>query len=660
MSIDAQPRTSSIRILPEDVANKIAAGEVVERPASVVKELVENSLDAGATQVTVHLVAAGQRLVQVTDNGCGMSEQDALLSVERHATSKLRTAEDLEDVTTLGFRGEALASIAAVSRFTLITRRAQDTLGTKVQVDGGVLRSVEQVGAPVGTQVNVSRLYFNTPARAKFLKGFATELGHCIDAVQNYAMSYLGVGFHLCHNDRTLLQVPPTASLRDRIGIILGLPTAREMVEVEAEDGGMRLRGLVGTPNLTRSSRSHQWFFVNRRPVVNRVLRFALEDAYRSLVMVNRYPVAVLQLEIHPRRVDVNIHPTKREVRFRDERAVRDFIRDAIRAHLENVGRSYPTVVSPSPGRSESPQDGEISRTTSSVGTEEPAKTEASAPSAAPATTACASAPSPTDTGSLGDAHPLDATPVPTPQRDQDAEPTVSPPPLALHGEPTRSAPAAQPTLPGIESPSPRISLSPMYERLEDVRESPMQVFDTYLLVPMEDRILIIDQHALHERLNYDRLVAELADSQYEAQQFVMPIVLEVPPNLAPILEKHLSLFSKLGVELEPFGPNVFQVVAACHLYDEKKVADIIFAVLDELAQGNLFDRGNFMAELLRIASRACKASIRAGDTLTPQERRALLEGFRRLRPPYTCPHGRPIIVEVTQREVEKVFRRIP
>ena len=324
----------NIRVLPDDVANKIAAGEVVERPASVVKELVENALDARATRITVRIVAAGRTLVEVIDNGHGMSEQNALLSIERHATSKIRSAQDLDGVHTLGFRGEALASIASVSRFTLTTRRAKDESATQIHVDGGILRDVQHTGAAVGTRVTVNRLYFNTPVRAKFLKGITTELGHCIDVVQRHALCHEGVAFQMLHNDRMLLDIPEKASLRDRIALIWGLGFMRDMTEIDGEANGFHIRGLVGTPTLSRATRSHQFFFINARPVLNRSLQYGLEDAFRGLLTVGRYPVGVLLLETNPRFVDVNIHPTKREVRFRDERAARDAVRDVVREAL--------------------------------------------------------------------------------------------------------------------------------------------------------------------------------------------------------------------------------------------------------------------------------------------------------------------------------------
>ncbi len=620
--MNSETNISPIRVLPDDVVNKIAAGEVVERPASVVKELLENSLDAGSTRVIVRVVAAGRRLIEVLDNGHGMSEQNALLAIERHATSKIRKAADLESVKTLGFRGEALASIASVSKFELLTRRAKDTSATRIRIDGGVLRDVAQAGAPPGTRVTVNRLYFNAPVRAKFLKGIATELSHCIDVVQRHALAREGVGFQFFHNDKMLLDIPEHASLRERAALIWGLNFIHDMREVKGEQAGFKLHGIIGLPSLTRSARSHQFFFMNTRPVVNRALQYGFEDAFRELVTVGRHPVGVILLETHPRFVDVNIHPTKREIRFRDERAARDAVRDIIRGCLHDLApkERRPAVSLPEP----------------------PAQTDFIAPE-----------------------------PPPPQEMPQD---TPHAPIRSVTPAPVKAVPASIPSKPAEtprtkvvasllrkEEPPETLELVPeaSYERVGGLADAPLQIFDSYLVVPDEERLLIIDQHALHERLNYDSLSAELQDNSYESQRLAVPLVIEVAPSQVRLMETNLELFAKLGIEIEPFGGNTFQVTAICHLYEEARVADAIYHILDELGQGDLFDRDNLLTDLLRSATTACKSSIRAGERLTPQERTALLEGFRRLNPPYTCPHGRPIIIEITQHQMEKSFRRI-
>ncbi len=593
-------RPAPIRILPEEVANKIAAGEVVERPASVVKELVENALDADATRIVVRLVAAGRRTIGVVDNGHGMSEQDALLAVERHATSKIRTADDLNNVSSFGFRGEALPSIAAVSRFELVTRREKDPVATRVRIEGGILRDVSQVAAPAGTRVVVNRLYFNTPVRAKFLKGIATELGQCIECSQRLALAFLEVGFQVIHNDKTLLDIPENAGLRERIALIWGLSFLGELLELDKERTGMRFHGFIGAPTLTRSSRSHQLFFLNRRPVVNRSLQYGFEEGYHQLLTVGRRPVGIVMVEAPPWLVDVNIHPAKREVRFQDEQAARAAMREVVRERLAQIrAEERPKFFRVPAGPDQEPKA---------------PPSPVSLPAAAPVTSRAIS-------------------PLPGVQTE------------------FTSAPRVEPEAPQVEP-------EPVYHHVEGVGEAPIQVFGTYLLVPEEERLLIIDQHALHERLTYDSLRAELADRDYEAQRLLVPLVVDVPASYARVLESNLGLFAQLGMELEPFGGNTFQVTAICHLYEESKIPDALFRILEHLAQGDFFAKEQVLEDLLRLTVEACRGSIRAGDPLTPEERRGLLEGFRRLRPPYTCPHGRPILTELTQVQMEKSFRR--
>ncbi len=613
----------AVRVLPENVANKIAAGEVVERPASVVKELLENALDARATRVQVRLVAAGRRTIEVIDNGHGMSEQDALLAIERHATSKIRKAEDLDNILTLGFRGEALASIAAVSRFEMVTRRERDESGTRVRVEGGILRDVDHVATPVGTRVSVNRLYFNTPVRAKFLKGITTELSLCIDIVQRHALAEVGVGFHLLHNDKTLLDIPERATLRERVALIWGLNFLNDLIDLDEEQAGLRFRGLVGTPALTRSQRSHQFFFLNRRPIVNRSLQYGLEDGYRGLLTIGRYPVGIVMVETHPRFVDVNIHPAKREVRFREERAVREAIRDVVRRRMERIQAGRETLLAPV----------------------REAAVRVETPVVSPA---------------------FERTPVPFRPEPEGVEtleqPVAVPPvfveatnPLEAYSEPVQTEFTGSGQ---VSHPLDRVAPTAVYRPIGHMDDAPMLLFDTYLLVPEEDRLLIIDQHALHERLTYDSIRADLLDHDYQAQQLIVPILVELPPSHARLLETNLPVFSRIGIEIEPFGGTTFQVTAICHLYQESKIADAVFRVLDQLAQGDLFSREDFISDALRLTVEACRGSVKAGDRLSPQERKELLEGFRRMRPPYTCPHGRPIITELTQIQMEKSFRR--
>ncbi len=638
-----------VRILADDVSNKIAAGEVVERPGSVVKELVENALDAQATRITVRVVGAGRRLIEVADNGTGMGEQDAMLAIERHATSKIRKAEDLDNITTLGFRGEALASIASVSRFELVTRRERDESATRIQIDGGVLREVSQVGAPVGTRITVNRLYFNTPVRAKFLKGVTTELSHCIDTVQRHALANPGVGFQFLHNEKLIMDIPEMAALRERAALIWGLNFVQDMTPLSGEYGGLKLDGLIGTPALTRSSRSHQFFFMNARPVVNRSIQFGFEEAYRGLLTVGRRPVGIVMLSTHPRFVDVNIHPAKREIRFRDERAAREAVRVIVRQSMDALSAGGAAVE-----ESEPLQEEYVTQET--LPQEEPVETKAVEPVALEQ---AVGAPDPKNVIDAATAFDTGAQPEPTEKaasKDSSSEAAAS-----VAAESPMDKGRKQDLVHQTEftvSNMGTVEPGAVFQPVDDLAGVPIQVFDTYLIVPQEDRLLIIDQHALHERLNYDSLVEDLSDSEYAAQQLAVPILVDVPPAHSRLIESNIELFAKLGIEIEPFGGGTFQVTGICHIYDESLITDAIYQILDQLAQGDLFDREDFMADFLRLATEACKASVKAGDRLSTEEKRRLLEGFHRMRPPYTCPHGRPIITELTLHQMEKSFRR--
>ena len=619
--MNARRDIRAVRVLPEDVANKIAAGEVVERPGSVVKELVENALDAGATRIIVRLVAAGRRTIEIIDNGQGMSEQDALLAIERHATSKIRKADDIDNVTTMGFRGEALPSIASVSRFELVSRRREDEHATRIRIEGGVLRDVSQTSAPPGTRVTVNRLYFNTPVREKFLKGITTELSQSIDIVQRHALAAPGVAFQFLHNEKLLFDIPENTSLLDRIALIWGLGFVDDLVELEGKGAGLTFSGFLGTPSLTRSARSHQFFFLNGRPVMNRSLQYGFEEGYRGLLTVGRRPVGILMVTAPPRLVDVNIHPAKREIRFRDEQAARQALRDTVRTTLAQLKQSD-AQASPRPAQTDASNE---------------APFETSVESRKPDSETI----SPERQTGQGDDKPVPVS----------AQPALDP------------LPPAQTEFAGIQSVAHRESdtdIEPraFYATIGHAGAVPIQIFDTYLLVPEEDRLLIIDQHALHERLTFDNLLTDLQDSDYQAQQLVVPILIDVPPAYVKLLQQHQELFSNLGIEIEPFGGNAFQVTALCHLYEDARIPDVVHRVLDTLAQGDLFNREEIVSDLLRLTVEACRSSVKAGDRLSPEERRELLEGFRRLRPPYTCPHGRPIITELTQMQMEKSFRR--
>lgn len=560
-----------VRVLPEEVARRIAAGEVVERPASCVKELVENSLDAGARRVTVEIVDGGARLIRVADDGCGMSREDALTALERHATSKISSVEDLSCIRTLGFRGEALPSIAAVSRFVLVTRRPEDLVGTRVTVEGGPPR-LEEVGCPPGTSVVAADIFYNLPARRKFLRSAATEAGRTSEVVTVFALANPGVAFGLSHNGRRVIDCPAAASLEERVAALFGSDVAERLLPVEAEEEGVRVWGLASRVDLTRATRSMQRFFVNGRPVQDRVISHAVFSAYENRIPPRRHPVVVLFVELDPSGVDVNIHPSKLEVRFRDERAVHRAVRHALLSALSGP------------------------------------RAHADLPAEA--------LEAPVSLSSLGADAPL--------------IPKVG---AFLQGEQTSLAP------PGPERT--RVSVLG-------------QVDDTYIVARDEGGLLIIDQHALHERMLFDELTAAAREGAPQVQQLIIPAQVELPPEQVPLLLQALPQLARLGLEVEEFGGNAFVVRSVPACAGDAEPAVLLSEVLERLAEG-----GGEGTALLSLAAEglACAAAVKAGQPLSFEEMEALVSGLTD-ELVASCPHGRPAVVRLSSEELARRFGR--
>ncbi|RJP68201.1 MAG: DNA mismatch repair endonuclease MutL [Candidatus Abyssobacteria bacterium SURF_17] len=605
----------TINILTEDTANKIAAGEVIERPSSVVKELVENAIDAGARKLSLELEAGGKRLARVSDDGCGMSYEDALLCLERHATSKISNASDLDAIATFGFRGEAIPSIAAVSEMEIITRARDRLSGTRVVVEGGVIRDVSETGAPVGTQMTVRRLFFNTPARRKFMKAAATELGHVTNMVQRQALAHPHINFRLVSGGRETLNLPPAGSIRDRIALIWGNEFVRELSDGVHRSDGLTVSGYFGTPALTRSNRDHQFFFLNRRPIVNRLLGKALADAYRGVVMSDRFPVAFIFIEIRPHMVDVNIHPTKREVRFANPNIVLDALREAARAALKST-RPARNVASAA------------LRTQSDAGAGAQHAEPLQNPNGKPGTGAVFSG------NSLFQTIRVDEV----------------------------SIEAVLPMLEEEEQRRPRHPSAVMWPTADFSAVSPdirliRQVFNSYLLCTDADGLIIVDQHALHERVLYDELVRKSDRTHPTTQQMLIPITIEFSPDRAEVLSAHLGLFSQIGIEIEPFGPRTFAVTALARVHSENRVDEIVREGVDELYLGlRLKAPREILRRLMTIS--ACKNSIKAGDPLSDREAEMLVEKLKELPRPPTCLHGRPLVLRLTEAQIARAFGR--
>ncbi len=601
--------SSRIRILEENLCNKIAAGEVVERPASVVKELLENALDAGSGEILVEVEQGGKGLIRVSDDGEGMGRDDVLLCVERHATSKIACDEDLFKLSTFGFRGEALPSIAAVSRLTIASRVAGVEAGWEVYLEGGTVRRSGAAGLPRGTVVEVRNLFFNTPARRKFQRRDETELGHIGDVVTKLALANPEVRFRLQHNGRTLLDVYRQHSLEERVGALLGRPLLKDLLPLRMDgEGPLAMHGLVAQPGQNRSTANAVYTYINGRYIRDRVVQHAVLEGYRNLLMKGRYPVAVLFLDLDPELVDVNVHPTKHEVRFRDQRTVHDFIVAALRETLRPAGwlGDVPPAVVPSP-----PPLPEVSR-----GEEEP--------------------------------HPL------PPQQFHQARIAealqgysrkASPPPLFPErpqgGRFPCTAPEATPAPGGFFS---SLQVLGQYRR-------------SYLLCQDGDDLLLIDQHAAHERIGFERLKAQFFAAGIERQLLLFPGVLDLDHREAAWLGEHLEDFSRLGFDIEPFGGNAYVVKALPQLLGEVPAADLVRDVAGELAA--LGSSGLLEDALDNVLIRmACHGMIRANQALGPAEIRALLQDLDTVDFRGHCPHGRPVMKRLTLGEVERMFKR--
>src|SRR5687768_17228912 len=582
-----------IHRLPPDLANQIAAGEVVERPASVIKELVENSIDAGARRLSITAEFGGKKLIRVEDDGEEMDPDDARLAIERHATSKIRRAADLEKIATLGFRGEALPSIASVSHFVLRTRARGAEAGTEIRVNGGAVASVAEAGMPEGTSIEVADLFYNLPARRKFLKSDAAESAQISRVVTQLALCYPEVGFTLTSSGRKVLQCPPVATLRDRLYQLYG--ERNDLIEVRRDRGDVKVTGYIAALAEHGPTRGPQNVFVNRRIVKDRTIAHAIIDSYSVASIKERSPEVHLFIEMPFDALDVNIHPTKAEVRFRDQ----SFIHEVIRRTLgDALGRGpAPELVL------QAPPMGAVQPTTlplpASYGTTFPSRWASTAP--APASD------SPV-------APAIDSTFAPT--SDRDLAPTIKP----------------------------MIPLG--------------QFRDTFIIAVDEEGIAIIDQHVAHERVLFERITERLTTGRLESQRLLEPMLVELPPSGRQALLAHAADLERLGFEVEEFGGDVLRVSAYPAVLRREECEAAIRALAEDL-EG--LDRGSRVEDAIKriAATMACHAAVKANYPLTPEKMAHILDELRRTAYSSICPHGRPVMLRLTRREVEKNFQRI-
>lgn len=588
-----------MRLLDAHTVNQIAAGEVVERPASALKELVENALDAGASVVEVDLEEAGRKLLRVADDGHGMDQATALAALQRHATSKITSADDLLTVGSFGFRGEALPSIASVSKLTLETGY-EDGLRTEIRVDCGQISEPKPVAGPPGTTVTVQDLFLNVPARLKFLKTDATELSACVETVSRAALARPDVRFVLRHHNSLLLQTSGTGSLPDAVAEVWGRDAARALVPVDLYTGPVRIRGLVGPPHYTKPTRALQWFFVNGRPVRNKTLTAALDTAFRSLTPERRFAVAVLDLELDPAGLDVNVSPTKSEVKFHQERAVFDAVRRSVKEALLAHGM-VPSV-------------------------EDLAAANAALREVYQ--------------GSLG----LPASPVVAPPGWIGS--STSPSPLAPYIDQTPGSPTPAQPAPGHR-----------YADFLDGLRVLGQVDDTLILAENRTSLLIVDQHVAHERILYEMLRDTRGSGMVESQPLLVPETLHLDKRAASAVEGCLDDLKAIGFDLEPFGEGSFLVRAVPALSRRRPPLEFLRDFIDELSDG--VPTGPLVPvrdEVYIMCS--CKMAIKAGDPLGFAEMQKLLEDLGETENPYLCPHGRPITVVLPKSDLLRKFKR--
>ena len=561
-----------IRLLPEHVANQIAAGEVVERPASVVKELVENALDADARRITVTIKAGGRSAVVVADDGFGMGRDDALLALERHATSKIEKAEDLHSIRSLGFRGEAVPSIAAVSRFTLTSRERGALAGTQIEIAGGKIISVKDVGTAEGTTVEVRNLFFNLPARRKFLRSEQTETAHIEHIVTLCALAHPTVAFRLVVEERTRFDLAPATELAGRLRELYGNQLVAQLLPLDGEG----IHGFVGKPGISRADRSQQHIFVNGRPVESKGINYALLEGYHTGLMKGKFPVTFLFLEINPELVDVNIHPAKREVRFRDEFAVRQCVTAAVRQALAPVGPTFQPV------------------------------TSTGWPQSAPS-----------------------ATPTPSP------------------------ATETQTTLPVVDTPAATATVE-----TEDGQWRVLGAIGRlYVLIESPEGLVLMDQHAAHERVLFERMLKELTVETAPAQKLLLPVTLELDARDAEFLAGNLKTLHKLGLGVSEFGERTFLIDAVPPYFKLDNLAQTFRDIVDELRQTGEQVHARRLGED-KIATTVCRHAVKARDPLQGEELRGLLRQLHQCDLPYTCPHGRPTLIQISYAELEKKFGR--
>lgn len=677
-----------IAVLDQQTIDKIAAGEVVERPASVVKELVENAIDAGATQITVEIKEGGIGYIRITDNGSGMEKDDIPVAFLRHSTSKIRSADDLLGVSSLGFRGEALSSISAVAMVELITKTKENELGSRCCIEGGVQKSLEEIGAPDGTTFIIRNLFYNTPARKKFLKSEMSEASAIHELMTHLAMSHPEVGFKVLIGGQMRIQTSGNGNLKDVIYHLYGRDVAMRLIEVDREEGPLHVRGFLGKPEISRGNRNYENYFVNGRYVKSKIIAKGIEDGYKTFMMQHRYPFVCLDIHMDGKMLDVNVHPTKMELRFSNQNLVYDLLermtKDALsgRELIPEVTLDEPKkqVVMPEKAPQQVPPVQTLREPESTYQVQKPA--------AVPTASVERTIPSYQKPEQKVPLEKMWTTPEPQkePIKPQNknleyfmeqmrkrVEERYKAPEAPAAAEQTETIETAQSTVPEQSATVPETPVEekpPQKPEQLDLFDGKLlskeaavhhviigQLFDTYWLVQFGEKLYIIDQHAAHEKVLYERLMKDLRNRTFQSQMLSPPIILNLSMQEEELFLKYRSCFTEMGFEIEEFGEKAYAVRAVPANLPGVARREILMELLDSLS--DITGSGNSESLMDKVASMSCKAAVKGNHQMSAMEAKALIDELLSLENPYNCPHGRPTIISMSKYELEKKFKRI-
>ena len=650
-----------ITLLDQNTINKIAAGEVIERPAAVVKELVENAIDAGANAITVEIKEGGISFIRITDNGSGIIKDDIRTAFLRHATSKIRKVEDLLSVISLGFRGEALASIASVSQVELVTKTGSELFGIRYEVHGGEEKTFEEIGCPEGTTFIVRNLFYNTPARRKFLKSATTEGGYIFDLIERMAVSHPNISFKLLSNNQLKLHTSGNNNLKDILYHVYGREISANLTEVKSERNKIRLQGFIGKPILSRGNRNYENYYINGRYIKSPVITKAIEEAYRPYMMSHRYPFTAIHFQIQSEDIDVNVHPTKMEVRFRNSDEIYQMTYETIQSYLKQSNRI--PEVSLEQGETKAKTKNETKEVVKDKGPEpfekkriveesklyEPKSMVQEIKSVEPKRMV-------TETKSNTSYEPRKEIDHKLIDQTLKAFEIVKEVSEQYDVEQKAQTPS------GDIEPKEVKQMDLFDEQLlskEAVKEHKIvgQVFDTYWIVEYRDKMFLIDQHAAHEKVLYERTIHNLKTKEYSSQMILPPIVMTLSPREEEVLNKYMDIFTRIGFEIEPFGGKEYSVRAVPAEMLGIAHQDLLIEFLDSLVD----EVGHTTPEVIleKVASMSCKAAVKGNHKLSVEEIKQLIDDLMELDNPYNCPHGRPVIIAMSKYEIEKKFKRI-